>query len=1660
MKKKIILFLLLCFIVLGLNTIIAADNENTTNTATHSIQPQIHEQNQITENTNIQKQVKKEDTQNNYYINQNKQETTNQGTSENPWQNMTQNEIDKTQDNSIIHLSEGTYNITHLEINKNMKIIGDNTKKTIITNPNNQITPQFITTMNLTLENLTITGSKNTVIENKGNLTLNNIIFINHTNKYSTDGCIHNYANITIENTTFKDINYYEGSIIHDEPNTKNTYITINNTKIINNKATYKAALFYIENTNFTLKNTNITSNSNNTTSELIHLQNNINLLENLEITDNIVNHSLIYLQNTNTTIINVTFKNNTAQTYAAAIDAQNSNLTVNNTEFTNNTAQTNAAAIYAYNTNTTINNSKFTDNKAMIGTALTIFNGTIIDSTIKANPATTIINNTIFDKNTANIAAVIYNEFNKLIIKNSNITNNQANYTAVIYSDQSNTKISNTNIINNTANNTAVIYLYNSNAEVENNIFSNNNTINKIDLYVPYTKIEVNKNNTFTTNNSIITRYIPKNSDDTTIYHTQNMTINELPPYYNLADEGYVTPIKTQSNGGNCWAFASIATLESCILKAGGQTPLDLSENNMKNLMAMYSKYGWIFIPNDGGYDTMAMAYLINWIGPVNENQDKYNPQNKISAELKNIIQTTNIYAIQTRKNPTDNNQIKEALIKYGAIYTNIYTGYNYNGCNLYYNDSSAVNHAVTIVGWNDTYSRENFAKTPIGDGAFIIKNSWGNNSGDKGYYYVSYYDTSILQQIDDMQNIGGYTFILKNHNINKQYQYDYGGLTYWYTEDKNQINYENTYTITNNETIKAFGTYIYNTNANTNYTIKITVNKKLTTTQTGTINKNYIYQTIELKNPIDVIENDEVNIQLTLKSDEPTAAPMSVDDYTHVIPTSNSKVNGETFNNAVISLKLYTATNMTTIKQNPVNTTKIGQPIEITGHLTCNNKPLTNQTITIQINNQKITTTTNNMGEYKINYTPNKTGINNITTTYQGTQQYKPAKTTTTFTVEKLDINIQLKKINTKAGENMTLEAYLEDENKNPVCDGQIVFKFNGVTLREDDTFNPNKPAHIFKVENGQVKYNIIAIPNMNNTNLTVTYSGSNTYNNKTSTPTQIQVTLNIYQINPEGYKDLVNKIEEFKNPNKYTKYDILIINLKRGNYNITQPITWGNSNIKTLTINANNILFDAQNTKNFITIEKGYTLKLNNFKIRYANTTRGSVIYNKGIVNIYNSIFLNNTANNGGVIYNDHATITIQNSSFSNNKATNGACIYNNNGKLAINKSYFSFNTATRGGVTYTMGNTTINNTTFKNNQATQNGGVNYIDQQSLTINNTNSTYNKAGNYGGVNYINNHATLKITSTLNLYNYATNGGVNANYGNLTITSSTLNYNNASRGAVNYNFQNLTINKSTATGNHATTNAAVTYNDKATLTITDSTFKENKATQNGGVNYNNNGKITINNTKHHNNQATRGAVNYNNGGTTIIESSTFLNNKATQNGGINYNDYGTLTMNKCSATGNTAQRAANTYNNKNGKITITNTNSKNEQANTDADIIINYGTGELKNNTYTQTEYKNHNLILNYNTLSKTSQTISITNTTKITKNTNTTIKSPIIDEKISANTKINLYINTKLVQTIYKTENNTVQTTYKFTTTGTQNINMKYTDNTYNINIKQTVV
>jgi C1A family cysteine protease len=231
----------------------------------------------------------------------------------------------------------------------------------------------------------------------------------------------------------------------------------------------------------------------------------------------------------------------------------------------------------------------------------------------------------------------------------------------------------------------------------------------------------------------------------------TADIQANGLPATYDLRALGRVTGVRDQGSCGSCWAFATYGSLESYLLPS--QT-WDFSEQNMLNSNL------WDPGHCDGGNANMAMAYLSRWAGPVNERADPYSISTLLSPpNLKVRKHVQDMYFIPGISASGDNKNIKTAIMNYGGVYSLMYMNEKapslYNSATAsYYLDFGYVmsqdswlfpNHAVTLVGWDDTYGRNKFATPAPGDGAYIAKNSWGTGFGQNGYFYISYYDFLI---------------------------------------------------------------------------------------------------------------------------------------------------------------------------------------------------------------------------------------------------------------------------------------------------------------------------------------------------------------------------------------------------------------------------------------------------------------------------------------------------------------------------------------------------------------------------------------------------------------------------------------------------------------------------------------------------------------------------------------------------------------------------------------------------------------------------------------------------------------------------------------------------------------------------------------------------
>lgn len=205
--------------------------------------------------------------------------------------------------------------------------------------------------------------------------------------------------------------------------------------------------------------------------------------------------------------------------------------------------------------------------------------------------------------------------------------------------------------------------------------------------------------------------------------------------PVYDLRTMGLLTPVRGQTNNG-CWAFATMASVESQWLVLGLNS-WDLSENNLKYC------HGFVDSRSYYGNHNMSTAYFARRAGPLLEADDP----NTGGSPGPRICPTGKIpaaYITEARYLPNDMNAVKQAILDHGAIFTMMYINqtlyYNATNFTYYCGDSAAINHAVDLVGWDDT------KVTAGGTGAWICRNSYGLGWGEAGYFYVSYNDRYIL--------------------------------------------------------------------------------------------------------------------------------------------------------------------------------------------------------------------------------------------------------------------------------------------------------------------------------------------------------------------------------------------------------------------------------------------------------------------------------------------------------------------------------------------------------------------------------------------------------------------------------------------------------------------------------------------------------------------------------------------------------------------------------------------------------------------------------------------------------------------------------------------------------------------------------------------------
>lgn len=368
----------------------------------------------------------------------------------------------------------------------------------------------------------------------------------------------------------------------------------------------------------------------------------------------------------------------------------------------------------------------------------------------------------------------------------------------------------------------------------------------------------------------------------------TANHGAQSLPAQFDLRTTGKVDRVYDQGSSGICWSIAANSAAAGSI------------KNQVPQLALSSPHTAWFcyngheeneFAPNtsaylSGGNDGRAVATMAAWKGPVNADKAPLVARNlaPLSENMRFMADyhlqdayymPNGVYfdIFQNAEVATD--ITKRILMDVGPVSLNYYSHgtntYNPETFACYNGTARRSDHAVLIVGWDDHFSKTNFVQgnQPTHDGAWLVRNSWGTNWGDDGYFWISYEDKSL---------VSGNAYLLESaDNYTKNYQYDTNGWSFSINTNRHNQNIAtaaNIFTASSNEQLEAVS--FYTTDANTEYDISIYTGVTPGAPESSTCalksqhgREPYAgYHTIELEEPVKLKEGEHFSIVVTFKN------------------------------------------------------------------------------------------------------------------------------------------------------------------------------------------------------------------------------------------------------------------------------------------------------------------------------------------------------------------------------------------------------------------------------------------------------------------------------------------------------------------------------------------------------------------------------------------------------------------------------------------------------------------------------------------------------------------------------------------------------------------------------------------------------------------------
>ena len=721
---------------------------------------------------------------------------------------------------------------------------------------------------------------------------------------------------------------------------------------------------------------------------------------------------------------------------------------------------------------------SNFTNCSSKYGGAISVLGG-----------ALNIESSKFLDNYASFEGGAIYSSWTALNISNSNFRNNTAAKNAgALYFDKGNLTIKGSDFISNKAHEESsatanAIYAHDVAADFSDSTFDNGGVGVYADFASDSTNVEKNDDIFLMDNHNYIVSVETPGIKLNLI--NNEIIVDSLPSKFDARDWGWVTPGKLQGDNDDCWAFATVASLETSLLKSTG-VAYNLSQNYVQKLQLKYYEIG--DLRNSlTGFSYSGLGYALSWYGVLVTDAD-YDDRGMIADTDMDVprIHVQDAMFIYTGMDDTID-LLKRAIIKYGAVTVQYYVLDPEVEIPTEGEDIALMDHAthyISLIGWDET--------RPISDGD--PNGLWITKDSLYGFSEAEYINFPNIDYYAIVPQSVGIAYIFENDiDYHVNYQTDLTGLTGF---DENYTYYSNEFTSKYDEFIGAVGTYF--NESGINYSFDVFVNNKKVHTQSG-VSEFAGFRTIVLDKYIPIKAGDQFKV--VFKSN---AVPYQAWSRVHYLNgTSLTSNDGNSWTdfaplNKTVCLKVYTVEEDKEVKPTRISTRidcknmttyavakedgRIGEYFKVTLKDSEGN-PLANKPIQIGFNGKVYDKTTDNDGKAELQINLGYKGTYTFAIGFIGDDDYLGA-----FEVAKITVNVQTPKLTAAnksykaTAKTKALTATFKTSHGKAIVGKRISFIINGRTYTAKTNLNGVATVNVSLNKKGTYSF-------------TVKYAGDNT-------------------------------------------------------------------------------------------------------------------------------------------------------------------------------------------------------------------------------------------------------------------------------------------------------------------------------------------------------------------------------------------------------------------------------------------------------------------------------------------------------------------------------------------------------------------------------------